>query len=209
MATKSEVYKGEPIRTTALRLVVGVEIIICAIVLAVLVAAGDGVLRMPNAELAIYQGIVKVMSYMPAAAMLALLFWVFRANKNATALSPQALDHGPGWAAGWFLVPIASLWKPYEVMREIYKASRTPHDWRKAKGADIVGWWWTTYLLANLASVAVMIAHALNDAVPLRRFAVVLYAGMIVHQTLLLIITGRIVKWQATAHRQGGIESIF
>jgi hypothetical protein len=209
MVAESKTYKGEPIRTTVLRLIVVVEIIICVIVMAVLVAAGDGVFRMPTAELAIYQGIVKAMSYLPAAAILSLMFWIFRANKNARALSPEALENSPGWAAGWFLVPIASLWKPYEVMREIYKASRTPHDWRKAKGTAIVGWWWGTYLLANFVAVAMLIAHSMNDAISLRRLALVLYSGMIVHQLMLLVITGRIVKWQAAAHRQGGVETIF
>ena len=209
MAAKSEVYKNQPIRSAVLRLVLVVQIVACAIVTGVVIAAGDGVLRMPDAWLTAYLATVHSLTYLPLAATLCLLFWIFRANKNATALSPQALENSPGWAVGWFFVPIAGLWKPYEVMREIYKASRSPHDWRTAKGAAVIGWWWGTNLLGNAAAIVTMIANNLRDQLPLRRSTVILYIAMIAHQLLLLVITGRIVKWQAAARRSGGIENVF
>ena len=209
MVATSERYKGEPIRTSLLQLVLVLEIAINLVVLGVVVAAGDGMLRFPEPWHSIYQAIARSLGVWPFAAALCLLFWIFRANKNAAALSGLPLDHSPGWAVGWFFVPFANWWKPFEVMREIYKASRTPHEWRKAKRAAIVGWWWGVYLIGSVASIGIMVANSTGDTLLLRRFAVALYAAIVVHQTLLLIIVGRIVKWQATAHRAGGVENVF
>ncbi len=209
MAAKSETYKGEPIRTNVLRLVLLVEIAVCAIVLAAVVAAGNSQLTFPEPWHTIYGYVVQTLRYLPLAAMICLMFWIFRANRNARALSPRALENSAGWAVGWFFVPIASLWKPYEVMREIYKASRAPHDWLTAKNTDIVGWWWGTYILGNAIGLAMKMFVAVHDVLFLRGMGVAAYIAMIIHQTLLLVIVGRIVKWQAAAHRQGGIENLF
>ncbi len=209
MVEKSKVYEGEPIRTTILRLVLAAQICASAIVAGFIIAAGGGIIRLPEPWHTAYLTVVKSTIYFPSAAIVCLVVWVFRANKNATALSSQPLDHSPGWAVGWFFVPFASLWKPYEVMREIYKASRTPHDWRKAQGAAIIGWWWADYVFGNLSGLLLKGMSALHETVPLRGFSIFLYANVILHQLLLLLIVGRIVKWQAKAHRDDGVEAIF
>ena len=194
-----------------LRLVIGVEIAFAAIVMGALLVAGAGKIRMPEPFFGIYQGIVQSTVILPFAAMVSLNFWVFRANKNARALSAQTLEYTPGWAVGWFFVPFASLWQPYKVVQEIYKASRTPHDWRSTKSTDIVGWWWGAYIFGNLLGLVINGASADEsiDLVFRRGLAEGLYALIIFHQVLLLILTTRINTWQARAHRDGGIENVF
>jgi hypothetical protein len=44
--------------------------------------------------------------------------WIYRANANAHALGGD-LSVSPGWAVGWFFVPIACLFKPYLAMRRL------------------------------------------------------------------------------------------
>src|SRR5437868_6687462 len=46
------------------------------------------------------------------------LRWIHRANRNARALGAQGMRFTPGWAVGWYFIPIASLWKPYQAMKE-------------------------------------------------------------------------------------------
>src|ERR1700754_3506800 len=48
--------------------------------------------------------------------------WIHRANRNARALGAVGMRFSPGWAVGWFFVPIANLWKPYQAMKEIWQA---------------------------------------------------------------------------------------
>ena len=75
--------------------------------------------------------------YLPVYLSCAVLFcmWVYRANKNARALGAQRMEFTPGWCAGWFFVPIANLFKPFQAVREIYQASDPDADalnWRSS-----------------------------------------------------------------------------
>ena len=52
----------------------------------------------------------------------------------------------PGWSVGWYFIPIANLWKPYQAVKEIWIVSHknTPAD------HAVVGWWWALLLISNL-----------------------------------------------------------
>jgi hypothetical protein len=75
---------------------------------------------------------------------LVFLVWVYRANRNARDLGADGMRYGPGWSVGWFFVPIASLFMPYLVMREIWKASSPSANgqWRRTSVSPILGVWW-------------------------------------------------------------------
>lgn len=49
--------------------------------------------------------------------------WIYRASSNAAIRVPSAERISPGWAVGWYAVPIANLWKPYTAMKQIWAAS--------------------------------------------------------------------------------------
>ena len=211
MAQKPEGYKTQPIRSSVLRAVLVLEIAACCIVFAAFVTGSfsvTGRLVIPPQWFGPYNTVAKSLSYMPALAFLCLLFWVFRANKNARALSPQTLEYSPAWAVGWFFVPVACLWKPYQVVREIYKASRTPHGWRSTKAATLVGWWWGLALIGYVLAVEIRIGTSSNHPIG-RELALLFFGIMAVHQTLLFSIIVRIDAWQAAARRSGGIENVF
>jgi hypothetical protein len=83
-----------------------------------------------------------------------VLFCMFmpRANRNARAFG-SPMNFTPGWAAGWFFVPIANLYKPYQAMKEIWQGSdsdpNTPAVAPAAPG--LLKWWWGMYLAENVA----------------------------------------------------------
>ncbi len=74
--------------------------------------------------------------------------WVHRANRNAHALGAKGMQFTPGWAVGWYFIPIANLWKPYQAMKEIWQASHNPRTWG-TEPAGLVSNWWTLWLLTN------------------------------------------------------------
>src|ERR1043166_6019302 len=41
------------------------------------------------------------------------LRWIHRANKNLHCLSTEVMRLSPGWAIGWYFIPVANLFKPY------------------------------------------------------------------------------------------------
>jgi Domain of unknown function (DUF4328) len=85
--------------------------------------------------------------------------WIVRSGKNAwlfaglnratwragSLSSPKFLEDTPGWAVGWYFIPIASLWKPYVAMRDIVRASTLE--------SGLPGWllpfWWTLWILSQ------------------------------------------------------------
>jgi len=87
-------------------------------------------------------------------------WWVHRSNTNLRALSGESLEFTPGWSVGWFFVPFANLWKPYQVMKEIWQVSH-----RGATDAQPVVVWWALYLVSSaLGRVAFRYTMGANDA---------------------------------------------
>ena len=85
-------------------------------------------------------GFVQFAGY--GAAGIALLMWIYRANWNARALGAKGMHFTPGWAVGWFFIPFLNLWKPYEAMKEIWKASANPAKWQAEPVPMILHAWW-------------------------------------------------------------------
>ncbi|MGC1272771.1 MAG: DUF4328 domain-containing protein [Planctomycetaceae bacterium] len=70
-------------------------------------------------------------------------------NRNARALGADDMSTSPGWTVGWFFVPIASLFKPFQAVRDLWKASvPTAGRWQENRSSPIVGWWWAFYLIS-------------------------------------------------------------
>ena len=77
------------------------------------------------------------------------LKWIYRANSNCHSFGAEDMKFTPGWSIGWYFMPIATLWKPYQAMKEIWKVSKNPINWSNEYGSPLLGWWWTFWLLSN------------------------------------------------------------
>jgi hypothetical protein len=79
------------------------------------------------------------------------LLWQYRAERNARALSPSGqFSFTPGWAIGWWFIPIASLWMPFQAVRELWKASGGAPDWPELPTWRAIGWWWASWIAGLL-----------------------------------------------------------
>jgi len=94
-------------------------------------------------------------------AAVVFLMWVYRAAKNIRLFTGATAVSKPGWAVAWYFVPIACLFKPYQDMREIWKAS---HGGDPA-GRSIVVVWWLLLLGSILAWNAVGDSTVVADTV--------------------------------------------
>ena len=79
------------------------------------------------------------------------LIWINKANKNSRALGSEGMQFTPGWCVGWWFIPIASLWKPYQVVREIWKTSQSSDNWQTQKNS-IVSLWWTLWIISAIVN---------------------------------------------------------
>jgi hypothetical protein len=99
---------------------------------------------------------VRYLAFARAGALLITLIffciWVFRANKNVRRQGAHGLQNTPGWAVGWYFVPIASYWKPYLAMKELWQASHKPRGWEEVTTYGPVTIWWIFWILSGATS---------------------------------------------------------
>jgi uncharacterized protein DUF4328 len=75
------------------------------------------------------------------------LKWIYRAYKNIQGFGAEGLRYSPGWAVGYYFIPILSLIRPVQVMNEIWRASDDPRQWARRPGSRLIAAWWTLFLL--------------------------------------------------------------
>lgn len=97
--------------------------------------------------------------------MIAYLRWNWRAYRNLASFNAVALQHTAGWAAASYFVPILSYFRPYQIMREMWKASDPAHveteetgglAWMRSSTSMLIVWWWSAFVLAQLAAGAML-----------------------------------------------------
>jgi len=76
--------------------------------------------------------------------------WIYRANFNARSLGAQNMKFTPGWSVGYYFIPFINLWRPYQAMKEIWKASKNPTAWEGEERGAILPWWWFFFLIAGM-----------------------------------------------------------
>jgi Domain of unknown function (DUF4328) len=76
--------------------------------------------------------------------------WIVVAHRNLPALGLRYPDITPGWALGWFFVPFANLWKPYQGMRLLWKSSIDSADGAKQDDPLLLVTWWALWIVAAL-----------------------------------------------------------
>ncbi len=85
-----------------------------------------------------------------------ILRWIYRANYNARQLGAKDMKFTPGKSIGWYFIPIFTLWKPYQAMKEIWKASNEPNDWSNTEASSVLPVWWFFWLVNGVLGQAVM-----------------------------------------------------
>jgi hypothetical protein len=145
------------------------------------------------------------------------LAWFRRAYLNLPALGARRLRFRPWWAVGAWLVPVFSLFRPKQVLDDVWRASDAdlPPDqgdtWRRRPVAELLGWWWLAFLASVLVrSITTDAVHAAADLMllgllPERFDRFQPSAGMQIVADLLTVVCGllalRVVR-RTTARQQ-------
>lgn len=101
--------------------------------------------------------------HLPLAVFIGITFlrWIYRANKNLHILSSVPMAFSPGWSIGWYFIPIANFFKPYQAMKEIWLVAHRGGE----KSIEILGLWWFLWLVSiSLARHAMKLSLRANDA---------------------------------------------
>jgi serine/threonine protein kinase len=127
--------------------------------------AGDGA---STGDLYLWVGLVQATWFLVTAGL--WLAWFRRAYLNLPALGARRLRYRPWWAVGAWLLPVFSLFRPKQVLNDIWRASDPDlapdqaDTWRKRPVAELLGWWWLAFLASVLVrSITTEAVHAAAD----------------------------------------------
>lgn len=102
--------------------------------------------------------------------------WIVLAHRNVQALGATYVEFTPGWALGWFFIPIANLWKPYQAMRSLWQYSSNVHDAKHVEPIWVLPVWWTLWLLSTVVGNALarltLKARTLDDFIVSTKVAI-------------------------------------
>lgn len=117
---------------------------------------GDGrELNIGYAVIALSAGIEQLLRL---AVIVLFLIWEYQSFKNLSALKAPNLEFSPGWAVGWWFVPLANLVKPFQAIRELWNESdpdfdeETVFNYSSAGTPALIIFWWIAFLLSNIAN---------------------------------------------------------
>jgi hypothetical protein len=99
-------------------------------------------------------GLTQVVLYIATA--IVFLRWVYILNDNKRRFKASGLNYTPGWAVGWFFVPVAWFWKPYQAMRELWQVSIDPMKWQNQQVGYLLPLWWFLWLANNILGQVVL-----------------------------------------------------
>lgn len=113
------------------------------------------------------------------AAGIVFLVWTYGAYKNLRALGANP-DTSPGWAVGYFFIPIVNLFRPFQVFQEMWRESdpetvsaggiRPMHAFIEDSSKSLlIIVWWGLWLLSNIIPLVALgyrgNAQLLNDLI--------------------------------------------
>jgi len=123
-----------------------------------------------------------------------ILKWIYRANYNARQLGAKGMKFTPGSSVGWYFIPVFALWKPYQAMKEIWKASSNPDNWSEVKASSILSWWWFFWLVNNFLGQAVMRMSLRAEEIPELKAANLVYQASDVVSIVLALVTMALIN---------------
>jgi len=79
------------------------------------------------------------------------ILWFRRAYFNLHTKKSN-LSYTDGWAAGCWFVPVVNLYRPYQIMKELYREtdnlfSKKNYNYPKPLNSNILGLWWALFLI--------------------------------------------------------------
>ena len=105
------------------------------------------------------------------ATAISFLLWIHRASRNLHSLGAPWQRFSPGWAVGWWFVPIMFFFRPYQVMVEIWKGS-TPRasreatfDWKTESVSALLPWWWALWIAQWFVGIVSGFAEASGGSI--------------------------------------------
>jgi len=124
-----------------------------------------------------------------------ILKWIHRANFNSHQLGAENMEFTASWSIGYFFIPIMTLFKPYQAMKEIWQTSHNPKEWNMIEVSKLLPAWWTIWLINNfLGQIIFRTAGDAEGIEPLMRLNLITQASNVLDIFLAILTFLLIVK---------------
>jgi len=161
-------------------------------------------------------GLIQVLTGLVTFAL--YLRWLHKAHRNLRVLGATGLRFTPGWAVGWYFIPIAVLFRPFQAMSELWRASNpiagggAPGDeWRLLPPPSIVALWWIVVVLSAIlgrfAAAAVANAYDVYTLASADYVALTASGLEIIMVLLTLVVVRSITGMQAESLRRAALST--
>jgi len=120
--------------------------------------------------------------------------WIYRANLNCRGFGANGMQYTPGWAVGFYFVPILNFVRPFLAMREIWQVSSNPRQWQTEEVPPLLGWWWGLWIMRMIMGwISNSLFKAVDDVESLRTATQVTIAAC-VGEILLVVVAMTMVS---------------
>jgi hypothetical protein len=102
--------------------------------------------------------------------------WIYRAHAILKFTRAEGPTMDPTWAVGWYFIPIANLFKPYDAMRQLWTRSGT--DAVTGQGRGILNVWWGSWIVASILGNASALPSSSPDILRLTPMLAMISDGM-------------------------------
>jgi hypothetical protein len=123
-----------------------------------------------------------------------MMLWSAFANRALNPFVRPKLQRGPVMAALWYIIPFASLFMPWLVVRELYRASRERTNWQNGE-ARLVGIWWLAAVFSSLGGIVRLYTDKAGGDLAYYA-AVSVHAVAVAELTLQIYLFTRMTRWQ-------------
>ena len=103
----------------------------------------------PLSMVVVAVALIQVTAFLTSIVLVAM--WIHRAHANLTEAG-YVKQFTPGWAVGWFFVPIANLFQPFRAMRELWNLSHCEPDSPHDVAAPQLSIWWGAWIVGSVLS---------------------------------------------------------
>ncbi|MFB6437203.1 DUF4328 domain-containing protein [Streptomyces sp. NPDC056411] len=141
------------------------------------------------------------------AAGVPFLVWLWRARINAELMSGAAAHRrARGWVVGGWTAPVVNLWIPYQVVRDIWRASAP----QRSVPVTLVNAWWALFVVATFVVKPIQWRMASTfdseqDVLSNANVSTLLTVLYLAAAVLLFVIVRRITAWQTHGHARNAV----
>lgn len=143
------------------------------------------------------------------------LIWKNQAYKNLDPLNATEREYSSGWAVGAYFVPFLNLFRPFQIMREIWKGSDPNFinnsninniSWKVAPSNTILPLWWTFFLIDSFfGNLSFRMSNQMNTIQQIQNYSTVTLISDIIgipSAIILIILAKNLNKRQEEKYKK-------